>query len=151
MIGGLTNHLWQSTLFVVAAGLLAIACHKNRAPIRYWLWLSASLKFLVPFSLLVSLGSHLGWLPTSKKIATQAVSFTMVQITRPFSGPLSFATSTPRTTHWFPIAILGLWLCGFGVITLRAFKSWLASGLLCAQARLWRLLQRWRCVLLRAC
>jgi bla regulator protein blaR1 len=125
MIGGLTNHLWQSTLFVVAAGLLAVACHKNRAQIRYWLWLSASLKFLVPFSLLVSLGSHLEWVPTSNKTATQAVSFTVVQITQPFSGSLSFAPSTPSTTHWFPIAILGLWLSGFGLIAFVRFKAWL--------------------------
>jgi bla regulator protein BlaR1 len=125
MIGGLTNHLWQSTLFAVAAGLLAIACRKNQAQVRYWLWLSASIKFLVPFSLLVSLGSHLGWMPTSTKIPIQAVSFTMVQVTQPFSGTLSFATSTPRTTYWFPIAIFGLWVCGFGVITLIRFKAWL--------------------------
>ncbi len=71
MIGELTNHLWQSTLFAVAAGLLTVAFRKNRAQIRYWLWLSASLKFLVPFSLLMSLGSHLEWAPTAKKIATQ--------------------------------------------------------------------------------
>src|ERR1700693_2024748 len=101
MIGGVTNHLWQSTFFVVAAGLLAIACRNNRAQIRYWLWLSASLKFLVPFSLLVSVGSHLEWVPTSKKVATQAVSFTVVQITQPFSNTLSLATSTSRTTRWF--------------------------------------------------
>jgi bla regulator protein BlaR1 len=48
-----------------------------------------------------------------------------MQITQPFSDTWSFATSTPSTTHWFPIAVLGLWLCGFGVITLKAFKAWL--------------------------
>ncbi len=63
MIGELTNHLWQSTLFAVAAGLLTVAFRKNRAQVRYWLWLSASLKFLIPFSLLMSLGSHLEWAP----------------------------------------------------------------------------------------
>jgi bla regulator protein BlaR1 len=125
MIGGLTNHLWQSTFFLVAAGLLAIACRKNRAQIRYWLWLSASVKFLVPFSLLVTLGGRLEWLPTSRKIAAQAVSFTVVQITQPFSNTLSFATSTPGTTHWIPIAILGLWACGFGAITVRLLSAWL--------------------------
>ncbi len=45
------NHLWQSTLFAVAAGLLTLALRKNHARARYWLWLAASLKFLVPFSL----------------------------------------------------------------------------------------------------
>ena len=28
---------------------------------RYWLWLAASVKFLIPFSLLVSLGSQVEW------------------------------------------------------------------------------------------
>lgn len=125
MIGGLTNHLWQSTLFAVAAGLLAIAFRKNLAQIRYWLWLSASLKFLVPFSLLISLGNHLEWVPTAKKIATQAVSFRVVQITQPFPDTLSFVPSTTGSSHWFPIAILGLWVCGFGVIALIRFKAWL--------------------------
>jgi hypothetical protein len=31
MIGEWTNHLWQSTLFAVAAGLVAAALRKNRA------------------------------------------------------------------------------------------------------------------------
>ena len=50
----LANHLWQSTLCVVAVWLLTLALKKNRAAVRYWLWLAASVKFLIPFSLLVS-------------------------------------------------------------------------------------------------
>ena len=45
MIAELTNHLWQSTIFAVVAGFLAVAFRKNRAQVRYWLWLSASFKF----------------------------------------------------------------------------------------------------------
>ena len=41
----MTNHLWQSTIFAVAAGLLTFVFRKNRARVRYWLWLSAPLKF----------------------------------------------------------------------------------------------------------
>ena len=55
------NHLWQSTLFAAAAGLLTLALRKNRAPVRYWLWFAASLKFLIPFSLLVTIGSQFEW------------------------------------------------------------------------------------------
>ena len=55
----LGNHLWQSTLFVIAAGLLTLILRKNQARCRYWLWLAASLKFLVPFSLLSGLGGCL--------------------------------------------------------------------------------------------
>ena len=51
------NHLFQSTLFAGLAALFALALRNNAARARYWIWLAASLKFLVPFSLLTSLGS----------------------------------------------------------------------------------------------
>ena len=57
----LANHLWQSTLFAGAAGLLTLALRKNPARVRHWVWVAASLKFLIPFSLLVALGSNVGW------------------------------------------------------------------------------------------
>ena len=59
MSPALLNHLWQSTLFAAAAGLLTLALRNNRAPVRYWLWFTASVKFLIPFTLLLSLGSHI--------------------------------------------------------------------------------------------
>jgi hypothetical protein len=55
------NHLWQSTVFLAMAGLLTLALRKNQARTRYWLWLAASAKFLLPFSLLVSAGSYFAW------------------------------------------------------------------------------------------
>lgn len=59
MTGELMAHLWQSTLFAFMAGLLTLAFRKNRANVRFWLWLSASLKFFVPFALLMSFGNRL--------------------------------------------------------------------------------------------
>ena len=53
----LGNHLWQSTLFAIAAGLLTLILRKSHARARYGLWLAASVKFLIPFAVLVSLGS----------------------------------------------------------------------------------------------
>src|SRR5687767_1869017 len=61
-LGSLTpiaNHLWQSTLFAGMVLLLTLAMRKNSAQARYLLWLAASLKFLVPFTLLVAAGSQL--------------------------------------------------------------------------------------------
>ncbi len=55
------NHLWQSTLFAGTAGLLALTLRKNQARARYWVWLAASVKFLIPFSLLVEIGKRLAW------------------------------------------------------------------------------------------
>ena len=61
----LGNHLWQSSLFAVGVWILALAFRKNSASVRYRLWLIASMKFLIPFSLLVRLGSLLEWRPAS--------------------------------------------------------------------------------------
>src|ERR1700734_1187697 len=116
MIGELTNHLWQSTFYAIAAGMLTLAFRRNRAQVRYWLWFSASMKFFVPFSSLMSLGSHLAWAQAAKTSPTEVVSLTIVQITQPFPDALSSVPSTPHTTDWLLIAILGVWVCGFGVI-----------------------------------
>ena len=126
MISELTNHLWQSTLFAVVAGLLTVAFRKNRAQVRYWMWFSASFKFFIPFSLLMSLGSHLGWAPSAKAIVSPAVSITVEQITRPFFGALPLAPSTQGDAREvFPSAILGVWVCGFAAIALIRLRGWL--------------------------
>ena len=59
-IGWVIDHLWQSTLFAIVVGLLTLAFRRNRARVRYALWFSASVKFLVPFSLVMWLGSVIG-------------------------------------------------------------------------------------------
>ena len=129
MIGQLTNHLWQSTLFAAAAGLLILAFRKNRARVRFWLCFSASLKFLVPFTLLMSLGSHLEWAPNATRIATQitapSVPFTIVQISQPFPDTLPLAPAVPDRRNWAAIAIFGLWAFGFAGIALIRFRGWL--------------------------
>ena len=55
------NHLWQSTLFAAAIWLLVLMMRKNSAAVRHRLWLAASMKFLIPFSVLVSFGSRFQW------------------------------------------------------------------------------------------
>lgn len=56
----LIDHLWQSTVFALVAGALTLALRDNRAWVRYCLWFAASLKFLIPFSLLAATGSYFG-------------------------------------------------------------------------------------------
>ena len=56
MIPALVNHLWQSTLFAVLAGLLTLMVRRNGAAVRYGLWFVASVKFLIPFALLTAAG-----------------------------------------------------------------------------------------------
>ena len=80
----LANHLWQSTLCATVAWLLTLTLRKNRAAVRYWIWLAASAKFLIPFSLLVSAGSQLGW-RTLPAIRQPQFSIVMEQIAQPFA------------------------------------------------------------------
>jgi len=47
-------HIWQSTLFAVAAGLLTLLLREIVRGPRYWVWFTGLVKFLVPFGILVS-------------------------------------------------------------------------------------------------
>ncbi len=129
MIAELTNHLWQSTVFVIAVGLLALAFRRNRAQVRYWLWFSASVKFLVPFSLLMSLGYDLLGRRAAGKmtanVATPALASTIVRITQPFPATLTLAPAAQQSSDWIPMVILGVWACGFAALALMRFRGWL--------------------------
>lgn len=61
----MANHLWQSTLFALLAAASTLALRKNQARIRHHIWLASSLKFLIPFVLLVDAGSHLAKVSSS--------------------------------------------------------------------------------------
>ncbi|HEY3936228.1 MAG TPA: M56 family metallopeptidase [Bryobacteraceae bacterium] len=125
MLSELTNHVWQSTIFALAVGLIIFAFRRNRAQVRYWLWFSASCKFLVPLSLLISLGTQFEWVPVSQKIAAApAVQFTLVQISQPFPSALPLTPATAATHDWAALAIFGVWVCGFAVIVLIRYRGW---------------------------
>jgi uncharacterized protein (TIGR03435 family) len=114
-----TNHLWQSTIFAAAAGLLTLAFRRNRAQVRYWLWFSASVKFLAPFTLLMSLGRMAPVRP-SIAIATPAVSVAVEQIAQPFPEALPIVPAR-RNIDWLPI----VWTCGFAAVIGVRFRGWL--------------------------
>jgi bla regulator protein blaR1 len=127
MIADLTNHLWQSTLFAVAAALVAAALRQNRAAVRHAVWLTASVKFLLPFSLLMSLGSQLAPARAPEIVPPDppAVSVAIDQLAQPFSGVFpDVTTATPTTTNWMPIVAAGIWMCGFMAIALTRLRDW---------------------------
>ncbi len=125
-MGEVINHLWQSTVFAILAGLLALAFRRNRAQVRFWLWFSASLKFLVPFSLLLTLGSYVGRSrPATSSVAVPAITYTVVQIAEPFPQTPPPALPTQSHGDWIPIAVVGLWACGFAGILLMRLRGWL--------------------------
>jgi beta-lactamase regulating signal transducer with metallopeptidase domain len=126
----LGNHLWQSTLFAVVAGLLAFALRKNHAQARYWLWLSASVKFLFPFSLLVGIGSGLAWSRGSAEAKT-GLYLAMKGFSQPFTQPIvpMFSEAAQlgvarSLVNWLPMLVVTVWLCGFLLVLGLWFVRW---------------------------
>ena len=118
ILATLANHLWQSTLFAATAWLLTLTLRKNRPETRYGLWLIASVKFLVPFSLLVGLGSHLGW--SKAPASTPPTLFVaMEEMSQPFTRVNPSHSAAPAALTWLeigarflPTLLVGVWFCG---------------------------------------
>src|SRR5258708_13444311 len=104
------NHLWQSTLFAGLAALLALALRKNRARTRYWLWMAASLKFLIPFSLLVGIGGQIGW-RAGVNAPTPRVVFAIEQVSQLVTPRISMAPDAPAAKIG-PNVVMFLWPLG---------------------------------------
>jgi len=121
------DHLWQSSLFAGAAALLALALRKNRARIRHWLWLMASVKFLVPLSVLFALGGQFAW-RTPPMNTPPGLSDVMQQVSQPFASPAVTAPLLPPAfpaQSLIPAALLALWACGFAAIAFSWWIRWL--------------------------
>ncbi len=117
------NHLWQSTLFAAVAGLLTLALRKNHARVRYWLWLAASLKFLVPFSLLTSLGNRMAW-SRGSAATPGALAFVIEQVSRPFAQQASSREPVQAIFAALPAILAAVWGCGFAVVLVVWFARW---------------------------
>jgi len=131
------NHIWQSTLFTAVVALLALALRRYPASVRFWLWMSASLKFLVPFALLAVLGSHLSWRAASP--ATEPPAPTLARLAQPFASveaaatqisPLSRRPAISSSETWAP-RLFALWLVGFA----STLGRWLLQSLRLARTR----------------
>jgi bla regulator protein BlaR1 len=127
MIDAIAAHLWQSTLFAAAAALLTLAFRASQARVRYWIWLTASLKFLLPFALLTSLGSHIHIRTPSavQEIATTVpvFSYTLGYLSGPvFPQVPGYASSRPTLS--IDVLIFGLWGCGVISLALTRLRGW---------------------------
>jgi bla regulator protein BlaR1 len=131
MIGVLSNHLWQSTVFAAAVALLAVAFRENRARVRYALWLAASVKFLVPFAMLAAAGGLLEWQQAPAPIRSAVAS----PVARDFSAPFAVMWVDPTTMvtaaakpRWIASLLFTVWACGFAAIVLRRVRQWRQIG-----------------------
>lgn len=133
----IVNHLWQSTLVMLVAWLLTLVLRRNRARTRYWVWMAASLKLLVPFSLLAALGN---WLRPqsappleSPHLATAMIKMANpflpgTQSGQPFTAAFPLSASVAPSPHHVDLAemVMVLWLCGLLFLLLRWTRDWLS-------------------------
>lgn len=102
---------------------VAVALLQRHSPrLRYWLWLSASAKFLVPFSLIVATGARLQ-LPKEAPALRPA---TVHQISTYFE-PISVFPTTPVAADkpaTLNQTLLAIWILGALFLLVRWFQRW---------------------------
>ncbi|HEY4379328.1 MAG TPA: M56 family metallopeptidase [Acidobacteriaceae bacterium] len=124
MGAAVANHLWQSTAFAVVAWGVTLLLRRNQARVRYGVWLAASVKFVVPFSLLIGLG---GLLPRPQRpVVTMPVYSAVDEVGLPFSDAGIAPVAAMNPTHaavmprhgWGTPAewLVGIWACGVLVV-----------------------------------
>src|SRR5258708_3160672 len=139
MIPGVVVHVWQSTLFAGAAWLVVLALRSNRAEVRHWVWLTASAKFLIPFSLLVGFGTFMPHSGAAPPVRTEWAA-----ALQELSQPLTLPTVTARVdvttglTYYGHLraAALALWACGFAAVTIFWLLRWRRVHALRSSARI---------------
>ncbi len=82
---------------------------------RHWVWLAASWKFLVPFSVLISLGGQIHW-RTAPQTTQPDLAVVLGEISQPMaltSRAAIAAKPIVSVPAWFPRWSWSIWACGF--------------------------------------
>ena len=125
------NHLWQSTAFAAVAWAVTLLLRKNQARMRYGVWLAASVKFLVPFSLLVALG---GMLPRPQHaVVTMPVYSAVDEVGMPFSVDsvpeahvvVSHISKSRYGAPALSIVLAAVWVCGVMMVLALWLGGWM--------------------------
>src|SRR5437016_4907196 len=108
-MNALFNHLWQSTVFALIIWLLTLLLRGSRARRRHDLWLAASIKFLIPFSLFITIGGQIHWRRTTASMpATFTIAAsTLSDVSEPFiTSPPQQPTPVRQPIPWPSILLL---------------------------------------------
>jgi uncharacterized protein (TIGR03435 family) len=135
LLESVADHLWQSTAVLALVAALALLLRDNRAQVRYWLWLLASMKFAVPFALLAAIGTGIS-LPAGRTAVSELVA-PAAAVAEPFGHvvmPLvdRGADAGPAVTSLWPASIAVLWLAGAMVLMMRWLMKWLGVARMAA-------------------
>jgi len=119
----LTNHLWQSTLFVLIVWLATVALRRNGARVRFWLWTASSVKFFVPLSWLVSLGETIQW-RQPPAVVQPTVSFVLQDVLTPATVVTVAPVSVPQSPSVLPWMLAALWAAGAAGVLTVWWRQW---------------------------
>jgi TonB family protein len=119
-------HLWQSTLCAAVAALLALILRRASARTRHAIWLIASLKFLVPVALFVSVGQALAaWLPGAAALRAPGafpwLDRSMALWRLDVVGARGLGSSTASAPL---LALAALWIAGAFWLVTRRIAEW---------------------------
>lgn len=131
----IANHLWQSTLTACAAAALVLLLRSSEARLRHAIWMAASLKFLLPFTLLMAIGAQLSTKHVSPAAATPIVT-TMIQISQPFAAAGSALHARVPSLPKFPwlLALGLLWAAGTAATLMAWTIRWMRVRTVARQA-----------------
>src|SRR5262245_54233640 len=128
--GPLADHLWQSTLVLVVCALLTLALRRNRAQVRFALWLAASMKFLIPFAVLVAVGRLVPWprTPSQPDALTSFVQAVGVPFSSDTTSTTTAITAASHNTHslteyTLPV-LVALWALGSTTLFVVWIRRW---------------------------
>ena len=110
----IASHIWESTIFALAAASLAAMLRRNSASVRYWIWFAAAAKFLIPFAALSALANSFP-LPQWPQGAGDALE----------AASVVFRTSSlPAVSETTSFLLFGAWLTGAFVFVSRILWHW---------------------------
>jgi beta-lactamase regulating signal transducer with metallopeptidase domain len=131
MFAAVALHIWQSTLVLIVAWMLALTCRRNAAAVRYTLWFTASLKFLIPFAFLNWMGDRVGRsLPKPPELDP-----TLMETGRLLFGPAAPPFDEGVLPPFFALAF-AIWAAGAALLLLNWVRQWRAVRAMLAFAPL---------------
>ena len=110
----IADHIWQSTIFAAAAGVLALMFRNNGASVRYWIWFGAAAKFLVPVAALTAVANQIP-LPQASVAAGVALDAASVVFR---------ASAIPQFAGPPAASLLAIWLFGAAAVLGRSAWQW---------------------------
>jgi TonB family protein len=133
----IADHLWQATLFVIVVLLASLLLRRGPARLRHTIWLLASVKFIIPATLLVFIGQQIGlgslwlWLTSpgpSADAFLQVIAEPVTVLTNSYQLTVSDSSAAGHVELY--CTLTGIWLVGCTVLSV----GWWRGRSKCRQA-----------------